>query len=135
MTDAGILSERAIILAPLGRDAVIAAKILLEAGFAAEPAGGLALLSEQIAAGAGLAIIADEALKTADLQALSGLLSRQPAWSDFPFIVLTQRGGGPEKNPFAARLAEVLGNVTFLERPFHPTTLASSSRGWSRRSM
>jgi len=128
VTDAGILSERAIILAPLGRDAVIAAKILREAGFAAEPAGGLALLCEHIAAGAGLAIIADEALKTADLQALSGLLSRQPAWSDFPFIVLTQRGGGPEKNPLAARLAEVLGNVTFLERPFHPTTLASVVR-------
>ena len=128
MTDAGILSERAIILAPLGRDAAIAAKILLEAGFAAESAGGLALLCEQIAAGAGLAIIADEALKTADLQALSDLLSHQPPWSDFPFIVLTQRGGGPEKNPFAARLAEVLGNVTFLERPFHPTTLVSVVR-------
>ena len=128
MTDAGILSERAIILAPLGRDAVIAAKILSEAGFAAEPAGGLALLCEQIAAGAGLAIIADEALKTADLQPLSDLLSRQPPWSDFPIVVLTQRGGGPEKNPLAARLAEVLGNVAFLERPFHPTTLASVVR-------
>ena len=128
MTDAGILSERAIILAPLGRDAVIAAKILSEAGFATESAGGLPLLCERIAAGAGLAIIADEALKTADLQPLSDLLSRQPPWSDFPIVVLTQRGGGPEKNPLAARLAEVLGNVAFLERPFHPTTLASVVR-------
>ncbi len=128
MTDAGILSERAIILAPLGRDAAIAAKILLEAGFVAEPAGALPLLCEQIAAGAGLAIIADEALKTADLRPLSDLLSRQPPWSDFPIVVLTQRGGGPEKNPLAARLAEVLGNVAFLERPFHPTTLASVVR-------
>jgi signal transduction histidine kinase/ActR/RegA family two-component response regulator len=128
VTDAGILSERAIILAPLGRDAVIAAKILSEAGFAAESAGGLPLLCERIAAGAGLAIIADEALKTADLQPLSDLLSRQPPWSDFPIVVLTQRGGGPEKNPLAARLAEVLGNVAFVERPFHPTTLASVVR-------
>ena len=43
-------------------------------------------------------------------------------------MVLTQRGGGPEKNPLAARLADSLGNVTFLERPFHPTTLASVVR-------
>jgi PAS domain S-box-containing protein len=41
---------------------------------------------------------------------------------------LTQRGGGPERNPAAARLAEALGNVTFLERPFHPTTFASVVR-------
>ncbi|MGO7036355.1 hypothetical protein ACCT19_36855, partial [Rhizobium ruizarguesonis] len=39
------------------------------------------------------------------------------------------RGGGPERNPAAARLSEVLGNVTFLLRhdvtevafPLHPT--------------
>jgi len=30
-----------------------------------------------------------------------------------------------ERNPAAARLTELLGNVTFLERPFHPTTLVS----------
>ena len=33
--------------------------------------------------------------------------------------------GGPERNPQAVRLLELLGNVTFLERPFHPTTFAS----------
>ena len=42
--------------------------------------------------------------------------------------MLTLRGGGPERNPAAARLAETLGNVTFLERPFHPTTFASVVR-------
>ena len=30
-----------------------------------------------------------------------------------------------ERNPAAALLSELLGNVTFLERPFHPTTLVS----------
>ena len=35
------------------------------------------------------------------------------------------QGGGPERNPDAARLGQALGNVTFLERPFHPTTLVS----------
>jgi PAS domain S-box-containing protein len=45
-----------------------------------------------------------------------------------PIILLTHRGGGPERNPAALRLAQVLGNVSFLERPFHPTTLTSMVR-------
>ena len=128
MTDDGILSERAVILAPTGRDADIAAQILHEAGFVADAARDLHSLCELIDAGAGLSIIADEALQTADLRPLADLVSHQPPWSDFPIVVLTRRGGGLEKNPFAGRLAEALGNVIFLERPFHPTTLASVVR-------
>lgn len=122
------LSERTLILAPTGRDAEIAAQILREAGFSAEPANDLNALCAKFSAGAGVAIIADEAVQNADLRPLADLLSAQPPWSDFPIVLLTQRGGGPEKNPLAARLAAALGNVTFLERPFHPTTLASVIR-------
>jgi signal transduction histidine kinase len=39
--------------------------------------------------------------------------------------VLTEHGGGLERNPMAEKLTRALGNVTFLERPFHPTTLVS----------
>jgi hypothetical protein len=42
-----------------------------------------------------------------------------------PIVLLALRGGGIERNPSAQRLAAALGNVTFLERPFHPTTLVS----------
>src|SRR4051812_23447634 len=48
--------------------------------------------------------------------------------SDLPFVLLTQKGGGLERNPEAGRLLDALGNVTFLERPFHPTTLVSLAR-------
>lgn len=75
-----------------------------------------------------MALIADEAVHTADLRGLAGFLERQPSWSDLPIVLFTQRGGGPERNPAAARLGELLGNVTFIERPFHPTTLASVVR-------
>jgi signal transduction histidine kinase len=128
VTTAGNLSERAIILAPRGRDADIAANLLFDAGFEAGSTQDLTSLCAELAAGAGLAIVADEALQTTDLRQLADLLSNQPPWSDFPIVVLTQRGAGPERNPFAARLADVLGNVTFLERPFHPTTLVSIVR-------
>ncbi len=128
MSDAGNLSERAVILAPTGRDAEIAGLILRESGFSADATRDLQSLREQFVAGAGLAIIADEALQTADLRPLADFVSDQPSWSDFPVIILTRRGGGLEKNPFASRLADTFGNVVFLERPFHPTTLASLAR-------
>jgi signal transduction histidine kinase/DNA-binding response OmpR family regulator len=121
----GASSERAIILAPTGRDAAVAAALIQEAGFYANNAGDLAALIHEIEAGAGLAVIADEAIKTADLRSLVKWLNDQPSWSDFPIVLLTHQGGGPERNPDAARLAQALGNVTFIERPFHPTTLVS----------
>jgi PAS domain S-box-containing protein len=124
----GPLSERAIVLAPTGRDGQIAASILQEAGYPAEIRDDVPGLCEELEKGAGLAIIADEAIRTADLRPLAGFLSRQPAWSDFPIVLMTRRGGGPERNPAAVRLASLLGNVTFLERPFHPTTLAAVVR-------
>ena len=55
-------------------------------------------------------------------------INGQPEWSDLPFVLLTQRGGGLERNPEAGRYLDALGNVTFLERPFHPTTLVSLAR-------
>jgi PAS domain S-box-containing protein len=114
-----------VILAPTGRDASVAAALIREAGYYANICGDLAALMREIEGGAGLAVIADEAIKTADLRGLMRWLSDQPSWSDFPIVLLTHQGGGPERNPDAVRLGQVLGNVTFMERPFHPTTLVS----------
>ena len=121
----GPSSERAVILAPNGRDAAVAATLIREAGFYANICSDLSALTHEIESGAGLAVIAEEAIKTGDLRGLVNWLNGQPSWSDFPFVLLTHRGGGPERNPDAARLGQVLGNVTFIERPFHPTTLVS----------
>ncbi len=123
MSTPGLLSERAIILAPKGRDSQIALMILQEAGFPALVAHNLAELNEELTLGAGLAIIADEALHGVDISPLVHTLEQQPAWSDLPIVLLT-RHGGPQQNP-SAYLGTMLGNVTFLERPFHPATLVS----------
>jgi PAS domain S-box-containing protein len=122
---AGASSERAVILAPTGRDAAVAAALIKEAGYHSNVCGDLGALLHEIEGGAGLAVIADEAIKTADLRGLVRWLNDQPSWSDFPIVLLTHQGGGPERNPDAVRLGQVLGNVTFIERPFHPTTLVS----------
>ncbi|WP_247887032.1 ATP-binding protein [Azospirillum sp. SYSU D00513] len=119
--------ERVLILASRGRDATIAASILREAGLAAEACADLGGLLRELELGAGLAVLADEDVRTADLHALAGWVGRQPPWSDFPFIVLTSRGGGLERNPALARLQDLLGNAGFLERPFHPATFVSAA--------
>ncbi|MDN3273771.1 ATP-binding protein [Frankia sp. RB7] len=103
----------------------MATSLIREAGFIADICTELDALVREIVAGAGLAIIANEAVKTADLRGLVKWLNEQPSWSDFPIVLLTRQGGGPERNPDAMRLALALGNVTFIERPFHPTTLVS----------
>jgi signal transduction histidine kinase len=124
----GPLSLRALLLTPNGRDGEIAAAILNEAGVATTICGDLHQLVAALSEGAGLAVIVEEVLRSADLSALAKWLAAQPSWSDFPFLLLTQRGGSVERNPFAQRLSATLGNVSFLERPFHPTTLVSSVR-------
>jgi PAS domain S-box-containing protein len=125
-------SLRALVLAPNGRDAPLAVSLLKEASVAADICADLPSLADELNSGAGLAVIADEAVQTADLRPLVGFLQAQPAWSDLPIILLTQRGGGPERNPAALRLGEILGNVSFLERPFHPATLCSLVRSAAR---
>nr|WP_207956566.1 response regulator [Pseudomonas fluorescens] len=117
------MSERALILAPLGRDSQIALMILNEAGFAGLICRHLGQLCEELEKGAGLLVISSEALVGPDLETLFLEIEQQPAWSDLPIVLLTHHGG-PEQNP-AARIGMQLGNVTFLERPFHPVTLVS----------
>lgn len=99
MTASDPLSERGIILAPHGRDAQLAALILKGADLAAEVCVNLQALSQELNRGAALAIITEEAILTADLQPLIMFVERQPAWSDFPFLLLTHRGTRPERNP------------------------------------
>ena len=118
-------SERALVLAPQGRDAQVASAMLAEAAIEASICTGVPHLVEEMKLGAGFGLITEEALANADLHALSSWIEDQAEWSDFPFVLLTQRSGGLERNPIAGRLLRTLGNVTFLERPFHPTTLIS----------
>ncbi|WP_438301831.1 ATP-binding protein [Pseudomonas sp. NMS19W] len=117
------LSERALILAPLGRDSQIALMILNEAGYGGLITPDLASLCSELEPGAGLLLIAAEALCGPELETLLQYLEQQPAWSDLPIVLLTHHGGS-EQGP-SSRLSELLGNVTFLERPFHPATLVS----------
>ena len=118
-----INSERALILAPRGRDGAVAAGLLSDAGRLAETRDTIGNLVAGLQQGAGLAVVTSEAVQYADLTPLTTWIEAQPPWSDFPFIILTQRGGGSDHGALTARLQTLLGNVIVLERPFHPTAL------------
>ena len=124
----GASSERAVILAPTGRDAAVAAALIKEAGHYANVCDDLPALLREIEAGAGLAVIADEAIKTADLRGLVRWLNDQPPWSDFPIVLLTRQGGGPERNPDAVRLGQVA-----RQRHLHRAPVSSDHAGERRR--
>ncbi|MDP3102913.1 MAG: response regulator [Phenylobacterium sp.] len=125
---ADLRGETALILTPAGRDAQIASSLLGEAGIESRACRNVEDLCRELAQGAGFALLADNALHNTDIGGLALWVSEQPPWSDFPFVLLTERGGGLERNPQAFRLTETLGNVIFLERPFHPTSLVSVAR-------
>ena len=121
-------SEAALVLTPIGRDGPIAAGLLREAGVESIICRDVEDLCAHLDDGAGFALVTDEAMASSDMAAVAAWVRDQPAWSDFPFVLLTERGGGLERNPAASRLTGALGNVIFLERPFHPTSLVSVAR-------
>jgi signal transduction histidine kinase len=119
---------RALVLAPRGRDGAVATSLIEQAGVAAGICPDLAGLVATLDDDTAFVLMTEDAIRNADLKPLATWLANQPAWSDLPFVLVTDHGGGPERNPIAARWLEILGNVSFIERPFHPTTLVSLVR-------
>jgi PAS domain S-box-containing protein len=122
------LASKALILASHGRDGEIARALLAEANIQSAACADLGSFQRALGDEAFFAVVTEEDMSTADMRGVADWIERQPSWSDLPFIVLTRGGGGPERNPTADRLSQILGNVSFLERPFHPTTFISVAR-------
>lgn len=121
----GQSSQRVLILAPHGRDAEIASKLLQGAGWPTLICADIANWCVELKNGAALSVVVEEALIAGDPICIAEWIKEQPAWSDFPIVVLTAHGNAPGRQTVADRLQNILGNVSFLERPFHPSTLIS----------
>ncbi|WP_409567050.1 ATP-binding protein [Pseudomonas sp.] len=70
--------------------------------------------------------IAEEGLFGHDLDALRQWVDAQPAWSDFPFVVLTSKREQPAVAAWRQRMVAALRNVSLLERPVQSITLTSA---------
>lgn len=121
-------SCKALILAPLGRDAAIAAELLGEAALKSEICPSIEALSSSLNNDVSFAVIAEEVLLTADLRTVVAWLENQPPWSDLPILVLTHHSSDVAPSLDTQRLSELLGNLTLIERPFHPLTFVSVAR-------
>lgn len=115
-------------LTPQGRDASVAESLLDEAGIRSRTSPSIGDVAEALNDDVCMVVVAEEVLLSADLRPIALWISNQPAWSDLPFIILTHRGQGFRFHPEMPRLTEVLGNVTLVERPFHPLTFISTAK-------
>ncbi len=119
--------ERVLLLAPTGRDALMTSKYLAEAGMLAEVCAGMEELCRKLEAGAGAALIAEEALTDEAMRCLVEALGQQPQWSDFPLVILTGSEAASDSALTLQALDEV-GNMTLVERPTRVITLVSATR-------
>jgi signal transduction histidine kinase len=120
-------AHRVLVLAPTGRDAALISEMLNNGRLACAICRTVDDLAKGIQSGAGLALMAEEALIGVSLEPLLRALSSQPAWSDFPLVFLTTTGTRASET--STHLLKMLGddsNVTILERPIRLATLLSS---------
>jgi signal transduction histidine kinase len=119
------MHQRVLVFAPIGRDAPATIDLLARAGIAATLCRDYAQLLGDMEAGIDAAFVAEEGLFGQDLDLLAQWVSRQPAWSDLPFVVLTSRHDEPRVTRWRQELVRGLRNVALLERPVQPITLIS----------
>ena len=110
------------ILAPRGRDAAVAAELLSPAGIAAAVCADLDDLVRRMAGGVGAVLVTEEALTGPALPRLHRMLQTQPAWSDVPFVVLTNGTTGARSSSAVDRI-DALSNAVLLSRPLQTEEL------------
>src|SRR5688572_15527283 len=126
IANASDVEARVLILAPSGRDGALAQKILLERGISSHCCTEPGALEGELGRGVGTVLATEEGLVPAAVTALKAFVAGQEAWSDLPIIVLiTKRADQRQSRTLHDRLSR-MGNVTVMERPLDPRTLASA---------
>ena len=120
---------RALLLTPSGRDGALLCQLLERAGVACQVCQSAGELMQQLARGAGVLVIADEALSTDAIASLAQASEAEAGWSDLPLIVLTSRGAVTRQSEHRRELRHTLGNVLLLERPVRPESMLSTVQG------
>jgi PAS domain S-box-containing protein len=115
--------QRVLVLALTAKDAELTRTILQQAGVECLACTSLQHLCDELAAGTGAALIAEEAVGERRDNCLIDWLARQPSWSDLPVLIFARPGAD---SAAVAQALELLGNVTVLERPMRVASLVSA---------
>ena len=116
------MERRVLILAPFGRDADVISELLTRDGRSCVQCANAHALTAELGNGAATALITEEALAGEQAAALFDWLESQPAWSDFPIILLASNRVS-RRSAQSLEVLERLGNVVVLERPLNSETL------------
>ncbi|MBO9649506.1 MAG: response regulator [Variovorax sp.] len=120
------MQNRILVLAPFGRDAQVIKEVLEARHTNIHICADANVLVQELEKESAGTILTEETLAQGLIDALRGLLTRQPPWSDYPFVVLAARQ--TVRRSDRARLAlQQLSNLVLLERPVNPDTLASAA--------
>ncbi|WP_313343380.1 PAS domain-containing protein [Stenotrophomonas sp.] len=114
------------IVAPFGRDASSVAAVLVTAGLDTRVAPSLEALGDALDDHAGVVLITEEAV-AGGTEVLLARLSRQPAWSDLP-VILLRSPRAHRRSPFESLLPRTV-NVVELDRPLGSISLLSAVQG------
>lgn len=115
--------ERILVLVPTHRDAETTSTILRDAGLETRVVKSLSELCAAAEEGAGAALLTEEALANDHEQCISNWLRNQPAWSDFPLVVLTRSGLDPRTSFDELK---TIGRMTLVQRPVQIAGLVST---------
>jgi signal transduction histidine kinase len=128
-------NERILILAPLGRDAPLLQKVLVQAALVCQVVDSSLELRLALQQETGALLLTEEALIPSTLHVLEEALAGQPAWSNLPLVMLV----GAKNVPILGRaMMQTFGpqsRFTILERPVAPRTLVALMQAniWMRR--
>lgn len=117
------MEDRVLVVAPRGRDRLLLADALRKAQHAVHILQNVRDFSAELGRGAGALVVEEEAI---DREAATGLiraLSEQPAWSDFPIVVLTAPARLERQTRTTVESLGRSANVVLLERPIRVLTL------------
>ncbi|MBB4857707.1 PAS domain S-box-containing protein [Novosphingobium chloroacetimidivorans] len=118
--------RRVVVCAPFGRDAESVAALLTRAGYEAAVCADLAQVAAHVDDKLGAVLVTEEAMGSG-IDLLRDALSRQPPWSDLPFVLLkAQSTGRSAPSSTLDGLAGLVNNTVILERPLGTASLVSA---------
>ena len=117
---------RVLVFAPIGRDGPASVELFRSSNLEATICQSLAELVSEMTVGAGVVFLAEEGIFGKDTTTLAEWIDRQPPWSDLPFIILTSHRDQRTVVTWRRSIVELLRNVSLVERPVQPMTLASA---------
>ena len=116
---------RAVVVAPSGRDGELICDLLTRQSIPCMLCPTAEQGRMEVAAGAGVVLMAEEALDMPDIALWARQFAEQPSWSDLFLILLAIPGERSRRRMLAQQM---LGSMVLLERPVRSETLISTVR-------